>query len=269
VNSAKQNPSLGEAANLFLAGLSPEERVLSQQEFHKFVRWFGWKRPVAGLTAAEVTKYAESLPSSDTDHTKKVEQLRAFLAYARKKGWSDTNLATHLKAKKTRPGSRPPARPDRAEPIALTAQRHAEMKTELDALRSKRLQVIEEMQKAAADKDFRENAPLQAAREQRGHLEGRIRELEDALKAVTIIDNKPETVIKVSIGDSVILRDLDSGDERHYIIVSPKEVDPTQGKISSASPIGKAVIGRRFEEIVEVATPAGKSRYQIKKATTA
>jgi transcription elongation factor GreA len=269
VNSAKQNPSLGEAANLFLSGLSPEERVLSQQEVHKFVRWFGWKRSISGLTAAEVTKYAESLPSSDTDHTKKVEQLRAFLAYIRKKGWNDTNLATHLKAKKVRPGSRPLAKPDRPEPIALTAQRHAEMKAELNALRSKRLQVIDEMHKAAADKDFRENAPLQAAREQRGHLEGRIRELEDALKAVTIIGKRPATVAKASIGDSIILRDLDSGDEQYYIIVSPKEVDPAQGKISSASPIGKAVIGRSFGEVVEVATPAGKLRYEIKKATAA
>jgi transcription elongation factor GreA len=265
VNSAKQNPSLGEAANLFLAGLSPEEQVPSQQEVHKFVRWFGWKRPIAGLSAAEVTKYTESLPSSDTDYTKKVEQIRAFLVYARKKGWSKTNLAAHLKAKKVKTGFRPPSKPDMAEPIALTRQRHAEMKAELDALKSKRLQVIDEMHKAAADKDFRENAPLQAAREQRGHLEGRIRELEDALKAVTIIDKKPKTVLKVSIGDSIILRDLDSGEDRHYIIISPKEVDPAHGKISSASPIGKAVMGRWFGEIVEVATPAGKLRYEIKK----
>jgi len=266
VNSAKHNLSLGEAANLFLAGLSPEERVPSQQEVHKFIRWFGWKRPMAGLTAAEVTKYADSLPSSDTDYTKKVEQIRAFLAYARKKGWSETNLAAHLKAKKVKTRFQP-AKPDLAEPIALTRQRHAEMKAELDALRSKRLQVIDEMHKAAADKDFRENAPLQAAREQRGHLEGQIRELEDALKAVTIINKKPETTLKVSIGDSIILRDLGSGDDRQYIIVSPKEVDPAQGKISSASPIGKAVIGRVFGEVVEVATPAGKLRYEIKKGS--
>jgi transcription elongation factor GreA len=263
VNSAKQNPSLGEAANLFLAGLSPEERGLSQQEVHKFVRWFGWRRPIAGLTAAEITKYAESLPSSDIDYTKKMEQIRALLAYARKKGWSETNLAAHLKAKKVKTRVQP-SKPSIAEPIALTQQRHAEMKTELDTLRSKRLQIIEEMHKAAADKDFRENAPLQAAREQRGHLEGRIRELEDTLKAVTIIDKKPETTLKVGIGDSIILRDLDSGDDRHYIIVSPKEVDPAQGKISSVSPIGKAVIGRGFGEVVEVATPAGKLRYEIK-----
>jgi transcription elongation factor GreA len=265
VNSAKQNPSLGEAANLFLAGLSPEERVLSQQEVHKFVRWFGWRRPIAGLTAAEITKYAESLPSSDIDYTKKVEQIRAFLVYARKKGWSETNLAAHLKAKKVKARFQPPAKPSIAEPVALTRQRHAEMKAELDALRGKRLQVIDEMHKAAADKDFRENAPLQAAREQRGHLEGRIRELEDTLKAVTIIDKKAETVLKVSIGDSIILHDLDSGEDRRYIIVSPKEVNPAHGKISSASPIGKAVMGRSFGEVVEVATPAGKLRYEIKK----
>jgi transcription elongation factor GreA len=265
VNTAKQAPSLSEAANLFLAGLSTEGQVASQQEVHKFVRWFGWKRPVAGLSASEVTKYAESLPPSDTDYAKKLEQVKSFLVYVKKNGWSETNLAAHLKAKKVKKGYGPSSKPNFPETLTLTRQRHAEIKAELDSLRSKRLKVIEEMHKAAADKDFRENAPLQAAREQRGHLEGRIKELEEALKSVTIIDDKPKTGLKVAIGDSIILRDLDSGEERHYTLVSPKEVDPDRGKISSVSPIGKAVMGRDYGEIIEVATPAGKLRYGIKK----
>jgi transcription elongation factor GreA len=153
------------------------------------------------------------------------------------------------------------------ETLTLTRQRHAEIKAELDSLRSKRLKVIEEMHRAAADKDFRENAPLQAAREQRGHLEGRITELEETLKSVTIIDEKPKTGFKVTIGDSIILCDLDSGEERHYRLVSTKEVDPDQGKISSVSPIGKAVVGRDYGEVVEVATPAGKLRCEIKRGS--
>ena len=60
-----------------------------------------------------------------------------------------------------------------------------------------------------------------------------------------------------------ILRDLASGEELHYIMVNSKEVDPTRGKISSASPIGKAVIGRGQGEVIEVIVPAGKLRYQI------
>jgi transcription elongation factor GreA len=229
------------------------------------VRWFGWKRPIARLSATEVTKYAESLPSSDTDYAKKLEQVKVFLIYVKKNGWNDTNLAAHLKAKKVKKGYRSSSRPDLPETLTLTHQRHAEIKAELDSLKSKRLKVIEEMHKAAADKDFRENAPLQAAREQRGHLEGRIKELEETLKSATIIDDKPKKGLKVTIGDSIILCDLDSGEERHYRLVSPKEVDPDRGKISSVSPIGKAVIGRDYGEVIEVATPAGKLHYEIKK----
>ena len=103
MNSGNQNLSLGEAASRFLAKLSPEERETSQQEISKFVRWLGRGRLLAGLTAPEVASYAEQLPSSDTDYVKKIELIRAFLVYAKKEGWSETNLAAHLKAKKGKP----------------------------------------------------------------------------------------------------------------------------------------------------------------------
>jgi transcription elongation factor GreA len=119
------------------------------------------------------------------------------------------------------------------------------------------------MRRAAADKDFRENAPLEAAREEHGQLEGRIRELKKILGAAVIIDGTQEVTRKVSIGDSVWLRDETSGEELCYVIVSPREVDPSQGRVSSASPIGKAVLGRTQGEIIEVNAPAGKLRYQI------
>ena len=235
----------------------------SQQEVLKFVRWFGWGRPLTGLTASEVANYAEQLPSSDTDYVKKIGLVRAFLVYAKKEGWSKTNLATHLKTRKTKTGLRATARRDLPETVSLTQQGYAELEAELAALKGKRPQIIDEMRKAAADKDFRENAPLEAAREQRGYLEGRIRELEETLKSAVVID-KQEVTHDVSIGDSIILCDLASGEELRYTLVSPTEVDPTKGKISSASPLGKAIIGRRQGEVVEVIAPAGKLRYQIK-----
>lgn len=265
VSGGHQNPSLGEAARLFLATLSPAEREISQPEVYKFVRWYGWERPLAGLTAPEIANYVERLSLSDTDYSKKLELIRVFLAYAKKVGWSKTNLAIHLKAKKARADSLPLVRQGLPGNVSLTQQGYAELEAELAALKSKRPQLIEEMRRAAADKDFRENAPLAAAREQRGHLEGRIRELEETLKAATIIGGEPKSDLKASIGGSLVLCDLASGEELHYIIVDPREVDPTQGKISSASPLGRALIGRGEGEIVEVAVPAGKLRYQVKR----
>ena len=143
-------------------------------------------------------------------------------------------------------------------------QRVRELEAELATLQDKRVQVINEMSRAAADKDFRENAPLQAAREQYGHLEGRIQEVEEDLKSAVIIKEKTEANRQVAVGDSVVLSDLVSGEEWRYMIVSPNEVDPTKGKISSASPLGKAIVGQRPGEIVEIKAPAGKLSYRLK-----
>ena len=265
VDSGSQNPSLGEAASLFLAKLPPGERGVSQPEVYKFVRWYGWERSLAGLSAPEVANYAERLSLSDTDYSKKLELIRAFLAYAKKVGWSKTNLGIHLKAKKAKAGALALARRGLPETVPLTQQGYAELEAELAALKRKRPQLIEEMHRAAADKDFRENAPLAAAREQRGHLEGRIRELEETLKTATIINEDQKSTLKINIGDSLVLCDLASGEELRYKIVSPREVDPTRGKISSASPLGKTLLGRGEGETVEVTVPAGKLRYQIKR----
>ena len=263
MNSGSQSPSLGEAASRFLANLPPEERGMSQQEIHKFVRWYGGERPFAGLTAPEVANYAEQLSLSDTDYIRKLELIRAFLVYAKKEGWSKGNLATHLKAKRGKTTFRSSSRHGLPQTISLTQQGYAELEAELAALKGKRPQAIDEMRRAAADKDFRENAPLEAAREQRGYLEGRIRELEEALKSAVVIDGKQKAALKVNIGDSVILRDLASGEELRYTLVSPREVDPTKGKISVASPIGKAIIGHGQGEVIEVTVPAGKLHYEI------
>ncbi len=264
MNSSSQSPSLGEAANRFLASLSPEEGKTSQQEVYRFVRWYGWERPFSGLTAPEVANYAERLSLSDTDYTKRLRLVRAFLVYAKKEGWNKSNLATHLKIKKRKTQLQSSIRQDLPKTISLTRQGYTELEAELAALKSRRLQAIDEMRRAAADKDFRENAPLEAAREQHGQLEGRIRELEEALKSATIIDEKQEVTLKASIGDNVILADLISSEELRYTIVSPREADPTRGKISTASPIGKALLGRGQGEVIEVKAPAGKLRYKIK-----
>lgn len=262
---SSQGLSLGETASQFLLGLLPEEREVSQQELSRFVRWFGEKRPFSALTAAEIANYAERLSVSDTGYLKRLEVIKTFLISAKKKGWNKVNLAIHLKAKKGRTKHRAASKKNTPNSTPLTEQGYSEMKTELETLLSKRSELIDEIRIAAADKDFRENVPLQAAREQRGLLEGRIIELEVTLKSAVIIDKKQTTTRKVSIGDRVIICDLESGEEMCYTLVSPKEVNPAKSRISNVSPIGKALISRDQGEIVEVVAPVGKLRYQIKK----
>jgi len=264
VDSDNRNLSLGEAVRRFLGSLPVEDGEASQQEVYKFVRWYGWEQPFVELTAPEVANYAERLSLSDTDYIRKLELIRTFLVYARKEGWIKTNLSVHLKTRKGRTRLTSSSGQILSSTIPLTQEGYTELEAEIATLKGKRSQVIDEMRKAAADKDFRENAPLEAAREQRGHLEGRIKELEEALKSAVVIDGKQNVTLKANIGDSIVLRDTASGEELSYMIVSPTEVDPIRGRISSASPLGKAIIGRRQGEIVEVTVPAGRLRYQIK-----
>ena len=260
----KHRLSLDEAASRFLATLPPQAKAASQSEVYRFVRWYGRERPLARVTAPEVGNYAERVSLSDTDYLRKLDIIRAFLVYAMKEGWTNTNLATHLKIRKGKTALRSSPRRGSPEAIPLTREGYAELEAELTALKVKRPGSIDEMRRAAADKDFRENAPLEAARQEHGQLEGRIRELEGTLKLAIVIGEKDKVTPKVSIGDTVVLRDLASGDELRYTLVSPKEVDPTKGKISNVSPVGKAIIGKSQGELVEVTVPVGKLRYEIK-----
>lgn len=264
MSSGSQNPTLGEAASSFLASLSAEEGVRSQQAVYGFVRWYGWGRPFAELTAHEVAHYAERLPLTQTNYSQNLEPIRAFLAHAKKKGWSKTNLSTHLKIKKAPARLSSSVKHGLPRTTSLTEQGYAELEAELAELKSKRLELIDEIRRAAADKDFRENAPLDAAREQRGHLEGRIIEIEETLKSATIIDKTQRPSLKVSVGDSIVLSDVVSGEELHYTIVSPSEVDPTRGRISNNSPTGRALLGRVQGEVIEITAPLGRLKYQIK-----
>ncbi|MFC1906878.1 GreA/GreB family elongation factor [Chloroflexota bacterium] len=262
--SDNQSLNLAEAARRFLSSLSPEEAKSSQPEVQRFVRWYGREHSLAGLTAHEVANYAARMPSSDTDYLKKFEQIRAFLTYSKKQGWTKTNLAAHLKVKKGKDKT-PAVGRQMEQAMSLTQQGYDDVKAELASLEPKRAYAIEEVRLAAADKDVRENAPLEAAREHHGQLVGRIKELEEILKSAVIIDEKQKTTFTVNIGNSVVLQDLSSKEELRYKIVSPREVDPVKGNISNVSPVGKAVMGRKEGDTVEVVIPAGKIRYQVKR----
>jgi transcription elongation factor GreA len=249
VDNIEHNPTLAEAANAFLSNLPPQERGKTQAEISKFVRWLGSSRQVQDISPVDVASYGEQIiPSA-------VKQLKAFLTYVRRKGFSKINLAPHLRARKTSSKTTMPRQSFQVRPT-LTAQGYAKLKADLASLKNQRYQVIEEIQRAAADKDFRENAPLVAAREQKSYLEGRIKELEATLNLARII-GADQATSKAKLGDTVILRDLSSGKEFSYTLVDPREANPAIGKLSVASPLGRVILDKEKGQIVEVAAPAG------------
>ena len=262
-NSIAKDCTLGEAATKFLISLPSDKRLKTQQEVNKFVRWYGEKRLIDGLTVPEVSSYAEQINFTATDPAERLEPVKDFLTYAHKQGFTRIKLATHIKFKKTTSKIPQTSRYQTGENISLTAQGYAELESELTILKNERPRVAEELRRAAADKDFRENAPLEAAREYQGHLEARIRELEASLKKATIIGERQVADHKIGLGDTVVLRDLTSNEQITYTLVDAREANPTKGKISKSSPIGKAILGHTKGDNIEVLAPAGVLPYKI------
>jgi transcription elongation factor GreA len=249
VGNTEHNLTITEVADAFLSHLPPEEKGKVQAEIFKFVRWIGSSRRVKDISPVDVASYGEQIiPSA-------VKPVKSFLMYTQKQGFSSMSLAPHLKAKKTSAKTVAAGQGEQV-PVTLTAQGYAKLEKELVNLKDQRSRVIEEIQKAAADKDFRENAPLTAAREQKSHLEGRIKEIESILNQAKIIEGNQDTT-RAKFGDTVVLRDLSSSREFSYTLVDPREANPAKGKLSVASPLGKAILDKETGQTVEVAAPAG------------
>lgn len=250
------NPTLGDIAVDFLATVALQDKERTQAEIHRFIRWLGLHRRVSEINSFDVASYAEQISPTD------VQPLKFFLSYIYRKGFTKINLAPNVRVKKASSKTTAFLQQGTQTSTSLTAEGFAQLEAELAALKSQRSYMSEELHRAAADKDFRENAPLQAVKERRSHLEGRIQELESTLKSAKVISEEP-TTSKVKIGDTVVLCDLSSGKEFRYILVDYKETNPGLGKVSIVSPLGRALLGKEKGEIVEISAPAGTFSYRI------
>ena len=257
----EQGLSLGEVAFSFLSSLPPEEGKDKQQEVNRFVLWYGKERPINQITPLEVANYAQWVGSS-SDATRRLEPVRAFLAYAKREGFVKANLASQLRVRPT--SAKTPLMPGPKQRVALTAEDYAELKSKLATLEEERGRIAEELRQAAADKDFRENAPLQAAREQRDQIEAQMRELRAALSAAAVVEEKAAEELVVRLRSRVILR-TPSGEKLTYTLVPKSQANPAENKISIDSPIGKALLNQHQGDIVKVIAPVGELRYQIER----
>lgn len=256
--------TLLDAARRYFEVLSTDDRAASQAEVERFVRWCGADRGFDQVRGQEVANYAETLTGTVADANERAEAVRKFLAYAKKEGLSSTNLGTHLRVRKTSAGKG--VRGRKLVEVHMTQAEKDALELELESLKAQRPRIIAEIQRAMADKDFRENAPLDAARDQQGHVEGRIREVEAKLNAAVIIeDSGPTTTHLIEVGSTVALHNLSTGKETTYSLVRPGDVNAAEGRISFESPVGRALLGHRVGDEVEVAVPSGTVRFRVER----
>ncbi|MDG1075009.1 MAG: transcription elongation factor GreA [Methylophilaceae bacterium] len=149
--------------------------------------------------------------------------------------------------------------------VPVTVRGAELLKAELQRLRSEdRPNVIQAIAEARAQGDLSENAEYEAAKEKQSFIEGRIAELESKLSNLQIID--PVTLNaegRVVFGATVCFEDVDSGESKTYQIVGEDEADIKNGKISVASPIARALIGKAEGDIAEVVAPGGVKECEI------
>ena len=140
------------------------------------------------------------------------------------------------------------------------------LREELTYLKEKkRPEIVEAISEARSHGDLKENAEYHAAKEQQSHNEGRIQEIEDTIARANVIDvSKISNVGKVIFGSTVFLENLDTGEMINYKIVGKDEADLKSKLIYFQSPIGRGLIGKNKNDLVEIKTPSGIKNFEIK-----
>ena len=143
------------------------------------------------------------------------------------------------------------------------------LQEELDRLDEElRVHLPREIQKAREYGDLRENAEYKSALERQSFVKARIQQLRQRLSELSSIDFSKVPRDRAAYGSTVVLYDAEREEEVTYRLVTPEESDPAAGLISTASPVGRSLMGREEGDEVKVTTPAGTRNFEIKKLTT-
>jgi transcription elongation factor GreA len=150
------------------------------------------------------------------------------------------------------------------EKMPMLQEGYEKLTADLRRLKDERPQIVDAIEEARAHGDLSENAEYHAAKERQGQIEASIADIEDKLSRAQIIDPTELSGDKIVFGATVTL--LDDGEKPvKYQIVGQTEADAKTGRISYNSPLGRALIGRKVEEEVEVSVPAGDRYYVVAK----
>ena len=147
--------------------------------------------------------------------------------------------------------------------VILTPEGYEKLKQEIEYLSTeKRREIADRIRVAREFGDIAENSEYDDAKNEQAMLEARIAQLEEKLRSATVIDQSDLGTDQVRVGSVVHVKD-DGGKSTKYTIVGSAEANPAEHKLSNESPVGKAIIGKKKGETVEVAAPRGSLKYKI------
>ncbi len=150
------------------------------------------------------------------------------------------------------------------ERIPMSQKGYEKLEADLRRMRSEdRPRIVQEIEDARAHGDLSENAEFHAAKDRQGHIEGRMRDLEDKLARAQVIDTTGQTPDAVRFGTTVVLEDTDSGEKVSYTLMGEDESDVANGLISVTSPVARALLGKGVDDVVKVRVPKGTREFEI------
>ena len=187
------------------------------------------------------------------------------MSFANKNGLTKSNLAKHIKIRRSNANATNPKSAEGAQSEAkLTKEGYAKLNSRLKLLTKEQEKVAKDIQKAASDKDVRENAPLEASRQEMGMIVSQIAEIESILSNAVVMKKNTNTQ-KITEGSTVALKNLSGNTEVNYMLVDPSEASPLENKISTLSPVGKALLNHNAGDKVNILAPSGNTSYLIVK----
>lgn len=246
------------------------------QELRRFVRWSG-DREVGRFTPHDMENYAREVGQSGADSAQqRLQPVKAFVDYWKEQGWISIRLATHLRPPRSKTsGASRTAGARHAKSAGegrtyLSQEGYDRLLQQVEDLKAERVGVTEEIRRAMADKDFRENAPLDAAKDRQGRIETQIRELEASIANAQILPEGGDGVItRSTVGAKMKVKNKDSGDVVEYTLVDAREADVAARRISIQSPVGQALLDHAIGEEVIIPTPKGTLTYIVQDISAA
>ena len=265
VSTATKEYTVQEAITEYVMSVPDEKKRTIHPELTKFARWIGATNTLTSLRPSNVSPYSETFGTSASETNKqRVAAVKDFLNYAKKKGYIDISLAPHIRVRKpTLNAVRGTAMRRRTSEVQITRQGYDEMVNRLEVLRRETVRLADEIERAAASGDVRENSPLEAARENQGMVLAQINRLESTLKVATIIEESERVNDQVQIGSWVTLEKGGSDINVDYQVVAANEANPLRNKISDISPLGSAILGSKIGDEVTVKAPAGDQQFTV------
>lgn len=292
-SKTKPSENLIKAVNLYTNRMRKSRKESIKSDLSSFIQWlFECLEPKSynedldmdkiNLNLIEpsfIEQYVQmtNVKHSNFNASKKLTVARDFLGFLHnpdsndeKIKFTDTNLSNHIRNKKgRRTGSLSlKSRLHEEDVIEISQEYHDNLISDLAIRFKEREDVVVDINKAAADKDFRENAPLEAAREKQGLIESQIKTIEETLRKSAIINTKKNSKTNkiAKIGSKVTMLQNSKTRVKISLVASP-EADVNTSKISVESPIGMALVGKTENEEVIVSAPVGSVNYKIVKIT--